>query len=83
MNLDNCQTFDRRGRELELAARPLLVLTCSHAQETITTKPKQKNHLHNFLYKTNPGTPLTPEHKAALEDIAKQLDAESKRIVPD
>ena len=52
MNLDNCQTFDRRGRELELAARPLLVLTCSHAQETITTKPKQKNHLHNFLYKT-------------------------------
>jgi transcriptional regulator with XRE-family HTH domain len=31
----------------------------------------------------NPGTPLTPEHKAALEDIAKQLDAESKRIVPD
>jgi hypothetical protein len=38
MNLDNCQTFDRRGREQELAARPLLDLTCSHAQEISTTK---------------------------------------------
>jgi hypothetical protein len=37
MNPKNCQTFDRRGRELGLAARPLLVLTRNDEMEITTT----------------------------------------------
>jgi hypothetical protein len=43
--------FDRRGRELGLAARPRLDLARHEGGQD--KKTKTKNHLHRFLYKTD------------------------------
>jgi len=54
MNPESLTPFDRRGRELGLAARPLLVLArCQHLGNH-NNKNQNKNHLHEFLYKALP-----------------------------
>ena len=50
MEPERYRPFNRRGRELELAARPLLVL--SGCQRAGNHNNKTKTHLHRFLYTT-------------------------------
>ena len=52
MEPERYRPFNRRGRELELAARPLLVL--SGCQRAGNHNNKTKTHLHRFLYTTDP-----------------------------
>ena len=52
MEPERYRPFNRRGRELELAARPLLVL--SGCQRAGNHNNKTKTHLHRFLYTTPP-----------------------------
>ena len=53
MEPERYRPFNRRGRELELAARPLLVL--SGCQRAGNHNNKTKTHLHRFLYTTGGG----------------------------
>lgn len=51
MKLGGSPSYDRRGRELGLAARPLLILACCRRAANHSNQNQNQNHLHRFLYK--------------------------------
>ena len=72
--MDDLQPFDRRGRELGLAARPLLVLSGCRSWENHINKNQTKNHLHRFLYKTAaPNDRMETPLRRAVEERIEAL----------
>ena len=74
--MDDLQPFDRRGRELGLAARPLLVLSGCRSWENHINKNQTKNHLHRFLYKPfalSKSPPSRPRFRAAAQAQLREI----------